>query len=59
MKTLLFCLLKCIRIRRLTERYFIEDLSIGANAKILGVPIATANESDFKLWEIEIIKPFK
>jgi tRNA(fMet)-specific endonuclease VapC len=36
-----------------------EDLLIGATAKVLGVPVATANESDFKLWDIEIINPFK
>jgi tRNA(fMet)-specific endonuclease VapC len=36
-----------------------EDLLIGATAKALGVPIATANEADFKPWGLEIINPFK
>ena len=35
-----------------------EDLLIGATAKALGVPIATANEIDFKPWDIEIVNPF-
>ncbi|HYX39826.1 MAG TPA: type II toxin-antitoxin system VapC family toxin [Oligoflexus sp.] len=37
----------------------IEDLLIGATAKALGVPVATANEKDFAPWQIEIVNPFK
>ncbi len=39
--------------------YHTEDLLIGATAKILGFPVATANERDFEPWNVEIINPFK
>ncbi len=34
-----------------------EDLFIGATAKILGVPLATQNRSDFESWDLVIVSP--
>ena len=53
------CFRECARLMHTKSTHLIEDGMIAATARIHGLIVATRNESDFKLLNVQVFNPFK
>lgn len=53
------CFRECARLMQAKSNHLIEDGMIAATARIHGLVVATRNETDFKLLNVQVFNPFK
>jgi len=53
------CFRECTRLMEGKSDYLLEDAMIAATARVHALKVATRNEGDFDLFQVDVVNPFK